>query len=79
MADKLGITQATLAMAWVLSNKRVSTAITGASKPEQVYESLKALKAVELFDAGLLKEIDEILAINLHPSFGGLVRYKGSG
>jgi aryl-alcohol dehydrogenase-like predicted oxidoreductase len=61
VADKLGITQATLAMAWVLSNKNVSSAITGASRPEQVYESMKAIPAVELLTPEVLKEIDDIL------------------
>jgi len=61
VADKLGITQATLAMAWVLTNKNVSSAITGASRPEQVYESMKAIPAVELLTPEVLKEIDGIL------------------
>ena len=43
IADKLGITQTILAYAWVLRNKNVSSAITRASQPEQVYESVKAL------------------------------------
>jgi aryl-alcohol dehydrogenase-like predicted oxidoreductase len=61
VADKLGISQATLSMAWVLRNKNVSTAITGASRPEQVYDSVKALKAYEKLTPEILKEIDEIL------------------
>lgn len=61
IADKLEITQAALAMAWVLKNKNVSSAITGASRPEQVYESVKALAAVEKLTPEILKEIDEIL------------------
>lgn len=61
VAEKLGITQATLAMAWVLKNKNVSSAITGASRPEQVYDSVKAIKAVEKLSPEVMKEIDEIL------------------
>jgi aryl-alcohol dehydrogenase-like predicted oxidoreductase len=61
IADKLEIKQATLAMAWVLKNKNVSSAITGASRPEQVYESVKALSAVEKLTPEIMKEIDEIL------------------
>lgn len=61
VADKLGITQATLALAWVLKNKRVSSAITGASKVEQVYESVKALPAVEKLTSEIMKELDSIL------------------
>ena len=61
IADKLEITQATLAMAWVLKNKNVSSAITGASRPEQIYDSLKAIPAVEKLTPNILEEIDEIL------------------
>ncbi|KAK2625760.1 hypothetical protein QTJ16_005072 [Diplocarpon rosae] len=61
VAQKLGITQASLAMAWVLSNKRVSSAITGASRPEQIHESVKALDAIAKLTPEVLKEIDEIL------------------
>jgi voltage-dependent potassium channel beta subunit len=61
VADKLEITQAALAMAWVLKNKNVSSAITGASRPEQVYDSVKALAAVEKLTPEVMKEIDEIL------------------
>ena len=61
IADKLEITQATLAMAWVLKNKNVSSAITGASRPEQVYESVKAIPAVGLLTPAIMDEIDDIL------------------
>lgn len=61
VADKLEIPQATLAMAWVLKNKNVSSAITGASRPEQVYDSVKAIAAVEKLTPEVMKEIDEIL------------------
>jgi aryl-alcohol dehydrogenase-like predicted oxidoreductase len=61
IADKLEITQANLAMAWVLKNKNVSSAITGASRPEQIYETVKALDVVERLTPEIMKEIDEIL------------------
>ncbi len=61
VAEKLGISQATLAMAWVLKNKRVSSAITGASRPEQVYDSVKALSALEKLTPEIMDEIDGIL------------------
>lgn len=61
IADKLSISQAALALAWVLKNKRVSSAITGASRPEQVYESVKALAAVEKLTPEILEEVDGIL------------------
>jgi aryl-alcohol dehydrogenase-like predicted oxidoreductase len=61
IADKLEISQANLALAWVLKNKRVSSAITGASRPEQIYDSVKALSAVEKLTPEVLEEIDGIL------------------
>jgi len=61
VADKLGTDQATLALAWVLKNPRVSSAITGASKVEQVWKSVKALELLPKLDDKLMSEIDEIL------------------
>jgi aryl-alcohol dehydrogenase-like predicted oxidoreductase len=61
IADKLEISQAVMALAWVLRNKNVSSAITGASRPEQVYESAKALAAVEKLTPEILEEIDTVL------------------
>jgi len=61
VAEKLGITQSTLAYAWVLKNKNVSSAITGASKPEQVYESIKALDAYKKLTDEIMEEIEGIL------------------
>ncbi|WP_027894222.1 aldo/keto reductase family protein [Calidithermus chliarophilus] len=42
VADSLGLTRTQLALAWVLRHKGVSSAITGATKPEQIEESLGA-------------------------------------
>jgi aryl-alcohol dehydrogenase-like predicted oxidoreductase len=61
VAQKLDISLATLAMAWVLKNKRVSSAITGASRPQQVYDNVQALSAQEKLTPDVLKEIDGIL------------------
>jgi aryl-alcohol dehydrogenase-like predicted oxidoreductase len=61
VAEKLSISLATLAMAWVLKNKRVSSAITGASRPQQVYDSIQALPALEKLTPEIMEEIDSIL------------------
>jgi len=61
VAEKLKISLATLAMAWVLKNKRVSSAITGASRPQQVYDSVQAISAQEKLTPEVLEEIDGIL------------------
>jgi len=61
IADKIGCDQAALAMAWVLKNPNVSSAITGASKPEQVYKSVKSLEYIPKLTDEIMKEIDDIL------------------
>jgi aryl-alcohol dehydrogenase-like predicted oxidoreductase len=59
IADDLGITMAQLALAWVLREPGISSAIVGASRPEQVEENVAA-SGVELGD-DVLTRIDEIL------------------
>jgi aryl-alcohol dehydrogenase-like predicted oxidoreductase len=59
IADEVGLSLAQLAIAWVLQNPNVSSAIIGASRPEQVLENVKA-SGVKL-EEGLMKRIDETL------------------
>ncbi|MFG1674782.1 aldo/keto reductase family protein [Micromonospora sp. NPDC049282] len=59
IAEQAGLTMPQLAVAWVLQNPNVASAIVGASRPEQVHDNVKAA-GVKL-DAGLLKAIDEIV------------------
>lgn len=59
IADEVGLSLAQLAIAWVLQNENVSSAIIGASRPEQVLENVKA-SGVKLEEA-LMKRIDETL------------------
>jgi aryl-alcohol dehydrogenase-like predicted oxidoreductase len=59
IADGLGLSMAQLAVAWVLTNDNVASAIVGASKPEQVEDNVKA-SGVRL-EADVLKEIDDVL------------------
>ena len=61
VANKLGTDMATLAMAWVIKNPNVSSAITGASKVEQVGKSVKSLSLVPKLTDEVMNEIDEIL------------------
>ena len=61
IAEKLGCDMATLAMAWVISNPRVSSAITGASKVEQIFKSVRSLEIVPKLTPDIKKEIDDIL------------------
>jgi len=62
IADELGCTMAQLGLAWCLTNPNVSTVITGASRPEQVHENMKALDVVPLLTDDILSRIEEILA-----------------
>ena len=59
IARDLGATTAQLALAWTAKNPRVSTVITGASRPEQVTENMKALDIVAKLDDGVMKRIAE--------------------
>ena len=60
IADGLGITMAQLAIAWVLREPNVASAIIGASRPEQV-EDNAAASGVEL-DDDTLTAIDDAVA-----------------
>jgi aryl-alcohol dehydrogenase-like predicted oxidoreductase len=59
IASDLGLTMAQLAVAWVLQNDNVASAIIGASRPEQVTGNVGA-SGVRL-EADVLKRIDEAL------------------
>lgn len=43
IAESVGLTMAALAVAWVLQNKNVASAIVGASKPDQLNDSVKGV------------------------------------
>jgi aryl-alcohol dehydrogenase-like predicted oxidoreductase len=60
IADGLGITMAQLALAWVLREDNVASAIVGASRPEQVEENAAA-SGIEL-DEATLQAIDDAVA-----------------
>jgi aryl-alcohol dehydrogenase-like predicted oxidoreductase len=59
LADEAGLSMAQLAVAWVLRNDNVASAIIGASRPEQVQDNVAAA-AVTLEDA-LMDKIDKVL------------------
>jgi aryl-alcohol dehydrogenase-like predicted oxidoreductase len=67
IADELGLSPAQLALAWVLREDNVASAIIGATRPDQV-EDNAAASGVEL-DPATLERIDEIL--------GDSVRWEG--
>ncbi len=61
IAKELGCTMAQLALAWCLTNPNVSTVITGASRPSQVEENMKAIEVVEKLTPDILTQIEDIL------------------
>ncbi|KAB5559868.1 NADP-dependent oxidoreductase domain-containing protein [Coniochaeta sp. 2T2.1] len=69
VADKLGIPQSEMALAWCLKNPNVSSVITGASRPEQIVENVKALRSIELLTPEVMGEIDDIVGrVELDPA-----------
>ncbi len=58
IAADLGVTTAQLTLAWTAGNPRVSSVITGASRPEQVVENMKAFELISKLDAGAREEIE---------------------
>ncbi|KAI0129114.1 NADP-dependent oxidoreductase domain-containing protein [Xylariales sp. AK1849] len=67
VSDKLGVTQSQLALAWCLKNPHVTSVITGASRPEQIVENVKALTILDKLTPEILAEIDEITGNKVEP------------
>ena len=61
IAEKLGGSVASLALAWLIKNPHMSVAIIGATKSEQIVENVKALEVLPKLSPEVLKEIEEIL------------------
>lgn len=59
VASEAGMSLATLAVAWVLSNPAITAPIIGASRPEQLKDSLAAAQAAPL-DPDLKARLDEL-------------------
>lgn len=61
LAKKLETTLPKLAIAWCVQNPNVSTAILGASRPEQLQETLQSLEVVSLLTPKVNAQIERIL------------------
>lgn len=59
VAERAGLTMPQLALAWVLRQENVASAIVGASRPEQVHANASASETV--LDAQTLAAVDEAL------------------
>ena len=71
MAKARGQTLAQMAIAWVLRDQRVTSALIGARNVEQLDDSLDAVKKLEFSDA-------ELKAIDQHAHEGGIDLWKGA-
>jgi aryl-alcohol dehydrogenase-like predicted oxidoreductase len=60
LCREAGYTPASVALAWVLQNENVSSAIVGASRPEQIAENVKALDVV--LEPDFVEAIEKALA-----------------
>jgi aryl-alcohol dehydrogenase-like predicted oxidoreductase len=60
LCREAGYTPAEVALAWVLLNQNVSSAIVGASRPEQIKENVKALDVV--LEPDFVEAIEQALA-----------------
>jgi len=61
IAQDLGCTLAQMSLAWCLKNPHVSTVITGASRPAQVRENMKALDVAGKLGPDVMARIDAAL------------------
>jgi voltage-dependent potassium channel beta subunit len=69
IAADLSCTLAQLAIAWCLTNPHVSTAILGASRPEQLVENLGAAEVVDRLTPDVLAAIEEVLDNRPEPEY----------
>ena len=61
VAIERGQTLAQMALAWILKDKRITSVLIGASKPEQVTDSIKCLDNLQ-FEKEELQRIEEVLS-----------------
>ena len=61
IAARLGCSLAQLALAWAMRNERVSTALFGASSPQQLEDNLGALEVLPKLTAAVMAEVEQAL------------------
>ena len=61
LAKEIGTTMPKLAIAWTLKNENVSTAILGASKKEQLKETLTTIDDLDKLTGEVMEKIEDIL------------------
>jgi aryl-alcohol dehydrogenase-like predicted oxidoreductase len=61
LAADLGTSLPKVGVAWCLKNPNVSTVILGATKPQQLQETLQATEVVPLLTPEIMEQIERIL------------------
>lgn len=61
VAKGLGVSMASLSIAWCIKNPHVTTAILGATKKEQLTDNLKAIEVMEKLTPDVLEKIENII------------------
>jgi voltage-dependent potassium channel beta subunit len=61
VANNIGCSMAQLALVWLLRRPEITSVITGASRPQQVHENMKALEFKDKLTPEVLARIEEIL------------------
>jgi aryl-alcohol dehydrogenase-like predicted oxidoreductase len=61
LAGDMGVSMASLAIAWTIANPHVTSTILGATREEQLADNLKALDVVKLMTPDVHARVEEIL------------------
>lgn len=61
VAKELGVSMASLSIAWCIKNPHVTTAILGATKKEQLMDNLKAVEVMGKLTPDVLEKIENIM------------------
>ena len=61
LATELGVSLASLSIAWCIKNPNVTTAILGATKKEQLLDNLKAIEVLSLLSSEIIVRMEDIM------------------
>jgi len=61
LSKELGVSMASLSIAWCIKNPHVTTAILGATKKEQLMDNLKSIEAMGKLTPDILEKIENIM------------------
>ena len=64
LANELGVTTASLSIAWCIKNPHVTSAILGATKKQQLLDNLKAIEVIEKLTPDIMEKIEGIMQTN---------------